>query len=101
MPRWPPCSTPMTEPGSGFATRFDHEPEPLPVPGVVSTGGDAALQLTDGLIRQRAFLARVTTSSAIVGIKVASTGPLRVEVALSSVATEPRPNLVEVRTAST
>ena len=87
----------MTGPGTRFGTRFDEPARPLVPPGVIAQGNHPALRLTDGIMRSEGTAARVVRPSGLLGIKVAASGGIRVEIALAGTRKDPRPALVDVR----
>jgi hypothetical protein len=62
-----------------LATRYDEPGDrPTPLPAVLSSGKDPALQLADGFVRGRRMLGRCRTSPVALGIKMGPVaGPLR------------------------
>lgn len=54
----------------GFATWFDREIDPSPLPLDITSGEDRAIMITDGMVNGRVIVGRFTSNNASLGLKV-------------------------------
>ncbi|GAA4209418.1 hypothetical protein [Actinocatenispora rupis] len=67
-----------------FDTELDRPVAPLTLPATVKTGGGAAIQVCDGFVRGTGIVGRFSASPGLIGIKVATDGPVRVTLRLTA-----------------